>query len=468
MIGGSPQTPARPQFEHGVPVIVVGGGASGAVAALAARAAGAEVLLIEQDASPAGTTSMSQGLVCAAGTQAQAAAGIADDAETLFADIMVKTRGQTDPVIARAIAEGAGPCVDWLASEFLYPFALDAGFRAAYGHTRQRLHGWPGHGGADMVQFLHAKLAERGVDVLLQARLIEIVAEELTVAGIVVERPDGAREAIGCAALVLACGGFAANHAMVAANMPEAAAARHHGHEGNRGDGIRLGAAIGAALGDMGSYQGYAMLADPHGITVPPGLLVEGGIILNRRGERFTNEVIDIAGMVHPVLTQPDGTAWVVIDARIEAHNAYTLEVQALRANGAIRNAADPVALAAVMGADAAAISEALADVNAAASSGRNDAQGRNWADTQPPQWPLQAIRVCGAIYHTQGGLQIDGEARVLGQDGARFANLFASGGAARGVSGPSYWGYLPAMGLGSAVTLGRIAGMAAAAVVAA
>ena len=70
---------------------------------------------------------------------------------------------------------------------------------------------------------------------------------------------------------------------------------------------------------------------------------------------------------------------------------------------------------------------------------------------------------MCGALYHTQGGLQIDGEARVLRGDGSAFPNLFAVGGAARGVSGPSSWGYLPAMGLCAAVTLGRVAGQAAA-----
>ncbi|MBJ7414449.1 MAG: FAD-binding protein, partial [Niveispirillum sp.] len=59
------------QFDYSIPVIVAGGGAAGAVAALAARDAGADVLLIEQDAVPFGTTSMSQGLLCAAGTAAQ-------------------------------------------------------------------------------------------------------------------------------------------------------------------------------------------------------------------------------------------------------------------------------------------------------------------------------------------------------------------------------------------------------------
>ena len=416
-------------YEYSVPVIVVGGGASGAVAAHAAASQGASVLLIEQDASAAGTTAMSQGLMCAAGTRQQKALGIDDSADTLYADIIAKTRGEADPVIARAVADGSGPALDWLTDEIGYPFALDTGFRAAYGHSRQRMHDWPAHGGADMVQLLHQKLADRG------------------------------------GALVLASGGFAANHGMVAANMPEAALARHNGHEGNHGDGIRLGAALGAALGDMGSYQGYAMLADPHGITVPPGILVEGGILVNTTGARFTDEVADIAGMVHPVMAQPDGTAWVVFDAAIEALCAYTQEVQALRETGAIRVADSIEALAAMIGGDIGTVRTTLEDAASAAKSGQVDAQGRAWGKDHPPRFPLHAVKVCGAIYHTQGGLQIDGDARVLRADGKGFVNLFASGGAARGVSGPSYWGYLPAMGLGSAITLGRIAGLSAAAV---
>jgi fumarate reductase flavoprotein subunit len=72
-------------------------------------------------------------------------------------------------------------------------------------------------------------------------------------------------------------------------------------------------------------------------------------------------------------------------------------------------------------------------------------------------------LRVKGALFHTQGGLQIDARARVLRPDGLPLPNLFAGGGAARGVSGPSFWGYLPAMGLCAAVTFGRLAGQEAA-----
>ena len=142
----------------------------------AAHAAGADVLVLEQDAVPRGSTAMSQGLVCAAGTAAQRAVGVHDTPERFFADIMAKTRGLTDPALARAIAQNAGPALDWLIAHADLPFELDVRFRAAYGHSVARVHGWPGHGGEDLINLLHARLQTAAVDVLFQARLVDIIA----------------------------------------------------------------------------------------------------------------------------------------------------------------------------------------------------------------------------------------------------------------------------------------------------
>ena len=451
-------------FDHVVPVLIVGGGACGCVAALAARDAGAEVLLIEQDARPMGSTGMSQGLFCAAGTRAQAALGIDDDAETFLADIMTKTRGQTDPVIARTIAYESGPTADWLIDTHGLPWDVDTGFRPAYGNSRLRVHGWRGHGGVDMVALLHQKLAEAGVDVLLQARLVDVFADDDgRVSGVAFERPDGSIEQVGCDTLILASGGFAANHAMVAQFMPEMTAARNNGHEGSRGIAMTLAPKLGGALADMGAYQGYAMLTEPQGITVPPGLLVEGGMIVNVTGHRFTDETADIAGMVHPVMAQPGDHCWVIFDASIEDRCAYIPETKALIELNAAKSASSVAALAHAIDADERALAAALVDAVAAQQAGVRDALGRAWGEDRPPAPPFRALKVIGAIYHTQGGLQIDGEARVLREDGSPLPNVFAGGGAARSVSGPSSWGYLPAMGLCTAVTLGRIAGETAA-----
>ena len=75
----------------------------------------------------------------------------------------------------------------------------------------------------------------------------------------------------------------------------------------------------------------------------------------------------------------------------------------------------------------------------------------------------FSALRVTGALFHTQGGLVVDAEARVQRRAGGAFANLFAGGGAARGISGPDVTGYLPGAGICMAITLGRIAGQSAA-----
>ncbi|MGL1797830.1 FAD-binding protein, partial [Vibrio parahaemolyticus] len=74
---------------------------------------------------PMGTTGMSMGLICAAGTKAQAAKGISDSADAYYDDIMAKTRGQTDPVIARALADHSGPTLDWMADRLSLPWELD-------------------------------------------------------------------------------------------------------------------------------------------------------------------------------------------------------------------------------------------------------------------------------------------------------------------------------------------------------
>ena len=76
----------------------------------------------------------------------------------------------------------------------------------------------------------------------------------------------------------------------------------------------------------------------------------------------------------------------------------------------------------------------------------------------------MRAIKVTGALFHTQGGLDIDAQCRVLRDDGTPFPNLLAAGGAARGVSGNAVWGYLSGNGLLSAVAGGYIAARTAAA----
>jgi fumarate reductase flavoprotein subunit len=71
---------------------------------------------------------------------------------------------------------------------------------------------------------------------------------------------------------------------------------------------------------------------------------------------------------------------------------------------------------------------------------------------------PVTLIAQNGALFHTQGGLDIDARCRVRRADGTALPNLLAAGGAARGVSGNAVWGYLSGNGLLSALAGGWIA----------
>ncbi|MFN0159863.1 MAG: FAD-dependent oxidoreductase, partial [Burkholderiales bacterium] len=105
------------KFEIGVDVVVIGAGACGLTAALAASEAGAAVLVLERDARPTGSTSLSTGLIPAAGTRLQKSMGIEDSPELLANDILSKARHQTDAAIVRMVAKASGPTIDWLADE---------------------------------------------------------------------------------------------------------------------------------------------------------------------------------------------------------------------------------------------------------------------------------------------------------------------------------------------------------------
>lgn len=448
------------EFEFSIPVIVAGGGACGAVAALAAHDAGAQVIVIERDAHPMGTSAMSQGVFCAAGTRFQKEAGVEDSADIFFKDIMEKSRGLADPAIARLIAEESAPTLEWLCDRHDFPWKLNSQFRASYGNSRDRIHGWEGHAGEDMVQWFHRRLGDLGIDVLCETRLIDVVpGEDGGIAGVKLQGGDGGITTIGCRALVMACGGFGANREMTDRYMPETRGFRYNGHEGSEGDAICIGEKHGAALADMGSFQGYAMLAEPGGISVPPNVLIEGGLIVNASGLRFVDESLDIAGMVLPLSSQPDGLGWVIFDQPIYDLCRHIPELQDLEKLGVVRQAASLAQLADMTGLPGEALRCALDEVSQARKSGGVDRLGRNWKDSHVPASPFRFVKVTGALYHTQGGLQIDGRARVVKADGTAFPNLFAGGGSARAVSGPSSWGYLPAMGLTTAIVLGQVAG---------
>ncbi|MFO0987034.1 MAG: FAD-dependent oxidoreductase [Alphaproteobacteria bacterium] len=445
-------------------VAVVGAGACGLVAALMAREAGAEVLVLERDAAPQGSTALSSGMVRACETRFQRAKGVADSAAQMAGDILRKNKGEADARQVEAICRESGPAVEWLADRHGVPLDLVEGFLYP-GHSVLRMHAPPSRSGGELIGALARAAEAAGVDTVTRAQATALYADtDGRVAGLRYRRPGGAEEAVGCRALVLACSGFGGNKAMVARHIPEMAEALYFGHAGNQGDAILWGEALGAGLADMGAYQGHGSVAHPHGALVTWALMMEGGFQVNARGERFSNEHRGYSEQAVDVIAQPGGLAWDIYDARLHALGREFEDYRQAEAAGAVLSAPDAGALAEKAGLPPAALGRTIAAAAAMARGEAHDPFGRDFAAKPALAPPYYAIRVTGALFHTQGGLAVDPRARVLRKDGSPLPNLFAGGGAARGISGAHVWGYLSGNGLLPAVTLGRIAGREAAA----
>ncbi len=446
-----------------MPVVVIGGGGCGLTAALAAHQAGAEVLVLERDPSTLGTTAMSTGLIPAAGTRQQRERGIEDSPERFARDIVAKARGQTDERMALALARESARTVEWLVDDHAVPLSLVDSFLYP-GHGVLRMHGTPNRTGSELMGALSAAVERRGIDVLTDALATELYADtDGTIRGVRLRRPDGSTEDLGCGALVLACCGFAGNRELLAKYIPEILAATFHGHPGNKGDAIRWGRALGAAIRDIHAYQGHGGLAAGHGIPILWPLIMEGGFQVNLRGERFSNEARGYSEQAVDVVAQPGHVVWNVYDERLHRlMQEFDDYRDALEARAVVTAPGLPE-LARVTNLPEGALTRTVLEVEACVRGAMRDVHGRDFTGKPALRPPYYAVKVTGALFHTQGGLAVDERARVLREDGTAFPNLYAGGGAARGVSGPSCWGYLAGNGLLTATTLGRLAGVDAA-----
>ena len=444
--------------ETGGPDLVVAGAGGGLAGGLRAAELGLDVLVLEvnEHFARSNNTAMSTAMVPGAGSRWQREVGIEDSPDQFVADINAKTNGEADEVLARALAEVSAPLVEWLADSVGLPLSLVTDFDYP-GHSRRRCHTVPGRAGRAMLQdLIRATRRNPSIELMVPARLVQVLSDDAGVRAVVVEA-GGRREEIPTKALLLATNGYGADPDLVATHIPEIASAIYHGSEASRGDALRLGQALGARTAYLDAYQGHAALAMPAATLAGWATVMHGAVLVDRHGRRFGDETTGYSEYASEVIKHADGAAWIVLDQRIDELCRPFQDYLDTRDTGAVRWADDLAGLAAAVGIDAAGLAETLDDCTRTARGDQEDRFGRrSWEAPLEP--PYAAIAVRPALFHTQGGLAVDAEARVLHESGSPIPGLYAAGGAAAGISGHGAGGYLAGNGLLPALGLAYLA----------
>lgn len=482
-------------------VVVVGGGGAGLAAAAEAARLGRSVVLLEKNPEPGGSTSWSVGSITATNTPHQKKASIQDTPQEHFED-MEKHAGalapRDNPALRRILVDHTTDMIEWLMSlgvVFVGPMPEPP-------HRYRRMH-LVVPNSRSFAYHLTRHCRRLGVDVRVGTAARRLLTEGEQVVG--VEAPDASGQVNRFRArggVVLASGDYSGGRELKAEFASPDVAEVDAVNTTNTGDGHRMARELGAVVVNGDIVRGPIMrfipptrqnlllrlppwrpLAQlmawchehlPQSLLRPfflsflttalgpsPDLYKEGAILVNRSGERFTDE---LAKPNLDTAKQPGRIAWIVFDQKLAQKfsawpyfvstapgvaYAYLADYRRNRAD-IYHQALTVEELACSIGIPEQALVRTLSGYNAAGRSTRP-------ALDAAPYYALGPVK--SYVVFTDGGLKVSAQLEVLRADGSLIPGLYAAGAVGQGgllLEGHGHH-------LGWAFISGRIAGRNAA-----
>lgn len=442
-------------------LVIVGAGGAGLIAAITAMEGGEDsVLVLEKMSFGGGATLLSEGYIAGGCSQYQAAAGYADDPQTIYNDLLVGGKGTNQTDLLTMYANNMGASFDWL-MEDIGP-TLTASSPLPYAeHTNPRIMIVDG-GGAAYYKKLLERFTQLGGTILYDTCATELLVSDGRVTGV---RATGANgEDVLCSAKVtlMATGGFGASPELRPEGLEGVV---FYGASSSTGDGILMGEAIGAQTVMMDTIKIYpnGILSDPdaglnadgalnrNGISCSIGCSTafreSGAILVNLNGERYINENDGLVALKEAQLEQEDMRAFLVMDQKgYDAWYSYTKTVLTEeKAEAWFANVGDPIfirsadlqAAAAEAGVNGEQLAATIAEFNARVENGEEDPLGRVNIVSGIAADTYYIIELKMRTATTLGGLKANDAMQVLDMNDQPIAGLYAAGevvGAANGV----------------------------------
>ncbi len=435
-------------------VVILGAGAAGMSAALEASNAGASVVILEKQGIVGGSTTRSGGKLVAAGTPQQEEAGFSGDtADDLYNYLTTYDEyNEINPDKLREFTDHALEDVEWLEGLGVDVINVEPIHSSI---TPWRVLNTKGGGGqvsgigGQISVPLYNAVEKTDTQIIYNCSADEILMEDGKAVGAKGTMKDGSTVTVHAKGVIIATGGYAANHELGAAyyaNYTTSVPA------GNVGDGLTMAKEVGADVYDAKGVQEVAV-----SFTCGVGINEESGLVVNNNGERVVNEYTYQSHVATALRESGSEGGWYIAtssDPNATVQYGLTLDSTL---------SADTVSeLAEKMGVDADTLEATITRYNELCDKGVDEDFSKPSEYMYKLEGTLYAIQMNPVLTVTFGGINTDTGSHVLDTDGNVISGLYAAGETAFvGIFGSEY----PSCGvaIGSSVHYGRLAGQNAA-----
>ena len=448
-------------------VVVIGAGGAGFSAAITARNAGANVVLLEKMPAVGGNSLISGAEMNVAKNWVQPKLGINDDSPELHAqDTFKGGDGKGDMKVINVMTHEALDAAKWCRDYLGVRFEDDNLFFFG-GHSRKRALIPVGHTGTEFIAKFQAKADELGIPVITNMKAEELIKnKDGRVVGVKATM-DGSEYTFNAkGGVVLATGGFGANPEMVKKYNPKIDERfKTTDAPGTTGEALYMAERAGAQLVNMGYIQTYP-ICDPlsGAIELIADARFDGAIMLNQEGKRFVEELQRRDVLSEAILNQTGQYCWVLWNDNIgkisNTVKAHANEYEAFTKQGIMTTCDDLKCIADFTKIPFDQLQKTVKRVSDMAGKGNDKDFNHRSGLVDMQQGKYYVIKAVPSTHHTMGGVRINEKAEALTAEGRVIPGLWAAGEVTGVTHGTNRLG-------GNAYTdiivFGRIAGEAAA-----
>lgn len=448
-------------------VVVVGAGGAGFSAAITAKNAGANVVLLEKMPAVGGNSLISGAEMNVAKNWVQPKLGINDDSPELHAQDTFKGGDKKgDMKVINVMTHNALDAAKWCKDYIGVNFEPDNLFFFG-GHSRKRALIPEGHTGTEFIsKFMH-KAEELGIPVITNMKMVDLIKNaEGRVVGVKAEMNGQEYTFNAKGGVVLATGGFGANAQMVKKYNPKIDERfKTTDAPGSTGEALYMAEKAGAQLVNMGYIQTYPICDPISGvIELIADARFDGALMLNQDAKRFVEELDRRDVLSHAILKQPGGYCWVLWNDNIgkisNTVKTHTNEYEAFTKQGIMKTCEDLKCIADFTKMPYDQLVKTIDRVNTMTGKGNDKDFNHRSGLMDMSQGKYYVIKAVPSTHHTMGGIRINEKAQALTADGKVIPGLWAAGEVTGVTHGTNRLG---GNAYNDIIVFGRIAGQAAA-----